>query len=206
MQSPPPPRRTQADRRARTETRLLEAALRLIALSGSRGTSVADVANDAGYSRGIITHQFGGKEGLLRAAAQHAVMVVAEPDPSLAAFDWLQSFVSNYLIGSDPSKAATRAFLVMWSEAAAGEPVLRGLFRERDARFRSAIAHAIERGAEDGSIRRDINPEAYAYLLVGQLRGIGVQLILSEDDTARPSILAECVEMVRRHLRPDPPR
>ena len=51
----------------RTRARLLEAAKGLFARAGLHGVSVADIARSAHVSVGMISHHFGGKEGLYRA-------------------------------------------------------------------------------------------------------------------------------------------
>jgi len=72
---------------------------------------------------------------------------------------------------------AARAFLQMWGEAIATDPVLMPLFAEQDARFRRLLADKVREGIRDGSVRADADPEAMAVSLVGLVRGIALQLI-----------------------------
>ena len=58
------PRRTQAERRARTRAALLEAAARGFSRYGYGNLVLEKVANDAGYTRGALYHLFQGKEEL----------------------------------------------------------------------------------------------------------------------------------------------
>ena len=60
----PPPRRTQADRRAHTRAALLDAAARGLSRDGYRGLNLAAVAAEAGYTRGALYHLFANKEAL----------------------------------------------------------------------------------------------------------------------------------------------
>ncbi len=57
-----PVRRTQEQRRAETERRVLDAAMTLIAAHGSRSITLAQVGEAARYSRGIVYHHFGSRE------------------------------------------------------------------------------------------------------------------------------------------------
>jgi AcrR family transcriptional regulator len=57
-------RRTQAARRARTRSALLESAARGLSRHGYAGLSLERVASEAGYSRGALYHLFAGKEEL----------------------------------------------------------------------------------------------------------------------------------------------
>src|ERR1700750_760341 len=59
--------RTQVERRAEAERKLLEAATELIAERGVRAVTLAAVGERAGYSRGLVTHHFGNRQGLLDA-------------------------------------------------------------------------------------------------------------------------------------------
>lgn len=57
-------RPTQAERRARSRTALLEAAARGLSRYGYGNLVLEQVAQDAGYTRGALYHQFAGKEDL----------------------------------------------------------------------------------------------------------------------------------------------
>ena len=63
-------RRSQQQRRSETEQRVLAAAMALIAERGSRGVSLAEVGRLAGYSGGIVSHHFGGKQTAPRRGRQ----------------------------------------------------------------------------------------------------------------------------------------
>jgi AcrR family transcriptional regulator len=64
------PRRTQADRRADTRSRLLRAAAELFASQGYDAVSVDEVAAAADRSSGAVYAHFGSKQGLLRAVLE----------------------------------------------------------------------------------------------------------------------------------------
>ena len=68
----PAARRTQADRTEISAQRMLASALRLLVRDGVRGTTLAALGRGAGYSRGLATHRFGSKAGLLRQVLQRA--------------------------------------------------------------------------------------------------------------------------------------
>lgn len=58
-------RRTQKERTALSEQRMFEAAVGLLVERGIKGTTLARIGERAGYSRGLVTHRFGSKAGLL---------------------------------------------------------------------------------------------------------------------------------------------
>ncbi|MFD8128576.1 helix-turn-helix domain-containing protein [Streptomyces mirabilis] len=59
-------RRSQEDRRAEAERRLLEAAAELIGEIGTSRVTLAAIGERAGYSRGLVTHHFGSKSALMQ--------------------------------------------------------------------------------------------------------------------------------------------
>ncbi|CAM5674522.1 hypothetical protein SALBM311S_00499 [Streptomyces alboniger] len=78
-----------------------------------------------------------------------------------------------------------RAFLLLWAAATASE--LAPVFRERDQAFRGDLRDDVTAAITDGDVRTDIEPDDVAVAVVGQLRGIGLQLLLDPHavDTAR---------------------
>src|SRR3712207_8939771 len=67
-----PTRVPQAERRARTQARLLDAAVECLADLGYAATTTIDVARRAGVSRGAQQHHFRTKAELMAAAIDHA--------------------------------------------------------------------------------------------------------------------------------------
>jgi AcrR family transcriptional regulator len=174
-----PVRRTQHQRRERTETALLGAARQLIVESGVRSLTLARVGERAGYSRGIVTHHFGSKQALLDAVARTSqsgfVPGIADMPCGL---ERLLSLVQGYIgrIGGDDGPG--RAFLLLWAEAATS-PELAVIFRERDERFRADLQAEIVTGIAAGTIRSAVDPTDVSVAILGQLRGIGMQGLLS---------------------------
>ncbi|MDR0276165.1 MAG: TetR/AcrR family transcriptional regulator [Burkholderiaceae bacterium] len=71
---PSPPakvRRTQEERRASSESALISAALKVLAVKGAAGMTLAEVAETAGVSKGLVVHLYGNKKGLQLAVLNH---------------------------------------------------------------------------------------------------------------------------------------
>src|SRR3954453_12445794 len=86
-------RSTQAERRARTRSALLESAARGLSRYGYGNLVLEHVARDAGYTRGALYHQFIDKEDLARAVLEWVdeswqrevgALIDREPDPAAA--------------------------------------------------------------------------------------------------------------------------
>ena len=194
-----PNRRTQQERRDETERKVLAAATALIAVRGSRALSLAEVGESAGYSRGIVTHHFGNRENLLRAVMRDAQRFTL-PDGRESALEWITETVRAYLTNVTSRRPSAAAFLQMWGEAIAADPVLMPLFAEHDAGFRRLFVEKVREGARDGSVRGDADAEAMAVLLVGLLRGIALQLISTPSPERMGAIIDEAERSIRLAL------
>src|ERR1700754_4204391 len=63
-------RRSQVERREKSDKRMIKAAIQLIARQGGGNTSLAEVGLAAGYSRGLPVDRYGSKVGLSAAVLQ----------------------------------------------------------------------------------------------------------------------------------------
>jgi AcrR family transcriptional regulator len=189
-------RRTQEERRAETERRVLAAAMALIAAHGSRSVTLAEVGEAAGYSRGIVHHHFGSRERLLAAVMEDAQRFAA-PAYEGNGLEQVCGIVEAYLRNVVDRSPPARAFLQLWSEAIAGDPVLVPMFARQDASFRAYLAGRIRAGIADGSVRADADPEAAGVFLLAVLRGTGLQLMATPPPGNFPAIVAEARRATR---------
>lgn len=193
-------RRTQQERRAETERRLLDAAAALLAQGGASAVTLAEIGRVAGYSRGIVTHQFGSRLGLLAAfaeVAQERVEPRPEDPPGVARLLALaRAYVDLVASGDEYS----RGFLLLWAESMRAAPEIREIFAARDRRLREEIVADLLAGQAAGEVRADLDVDATTTVLVGQLRGVALQLILGEDAPPADAVKAALVESIRRSL------
>lgn len=158
-------RRTQAQRRADTERRLLDATMEIVAARGVRAVTLAAVGEAAGYSRGIVTHQFGSRQALLDALTLDLQNRFVLPDT-----DDVAELIDAYLRSVAERRLDIRVFAVLWAESLAGEADLRPAFEARDARFRATLTEYL-----DGD-------DVLAFVLVALLRGVTLQLTAVDVD------------------------
>jgi AcrR family transcriptional regulator len=192
-------RRTQAERRAEAEQRLLEAAKQVISEHGVSAVTFAAVAAQAGYSRGIITHHFGSRRGLMEALARSLQGLVPPAPPELDGRERVLAQVDLYLATLQQHPRDTRIFAMLWAEAIADDPDLRPIFAERDAQFRASFARALREATADSTITA-LDPETAALGIVGQLRGIGLQLALADEAPDFARLRQTILLMLRRAL------
>jgi len=191
-------RRTQAERRAASEERLLESAATLVATRGTARASLGDIAATAGCSRGLPTYLFGSKEGLLLALADYLVERFRTRlfEPALeqrqglpALVIWLRVYVDS-LRGPE---LQVRAACVLLGEALGSEPAFLPAVNRLHRTVRSMVEHYLREGVERREIRHDIDPVAHAAILIGTLRGISLLAVTDPDSLDLDAVASELV-------------
>ncbi|MFT3728285.1 MAG: TetR/AcrR family transcriptional regulator [Terricaulis sp.] len=175
-------RRSQIERRAESERRLMEATLDVIATDGVTAATFETIGERAGYSRGLATRHFGSKQGLIDAVVdylhehQDAAMAAAhlEEANGLAA---VLTYVSRYCKALKKS-SEPQAYFMLLSDAVANAHDTRSVFRQSHARVKTRLAKLIRRGQAEGVIRRDVTPDDAALMVGSLLLGISMQCLI----------------------------
>lgn len=174
-----PRRRTQAERREDAERRLLDATLSLVARRGFSRVTLAEIGEEAGYSRGLPLHRFGSKAGLLQALARRIserfVAQRAAARHSSPGLDVMRLYVEVYFSRNDKEFDTTRTLLVLMTEGFLEDSDLRAVMCDHNRRARQIFVNNIRHGVESGEIRPDVDPESTAAILVGAMRGVMLQ-------------------------------
>jgi AcrR family transcriptional regulator len=200
------PRRTQAERRALSERRLLDAAVSLIAEQGSSRTTLAEVGERAGYSRGLVNQHFGSKSGLVAILTREIqerfrLETLAPALEGRSGLDALLAAVDAYLDAVEHFGRVARAFYALMAESVALAPEIRPTFANANGDFRAYVERWIRQGIERGEIRPDVEPAAQAALLVGTLRGVSLQRLVDPKAFDVAALRRELRESLERSLR-----
>jgi AcrR family transcriptional regulator len=200
-----PTRRTQVERRAEAEQGLLGAAVRLFAAKGIEQTSLADIGEEAGYSRGLVNHHFGTKAALVERLAEQTQRGFVE---NLASSDEaegvgaLLAIADAYLRGAAAATGEARAFFVMWGAALPDDAALRSVFVTDDRRFRRAIEQRVVAAQGRGTITSEVDAVGFAVAFVGLLRGVAAQFLIDPDGVDLAATRAVCERFVGTSLTP----
>jgi len=176
---------TQAERTARAETGMIDAAIDLLNTTGIQGTTLVAIGDKAGYSRGLVTHHFGSKAGLFRAVLKRItaswtadLMTALGGDTGIAAFT---AAIDAHLAHVLRHPEYIRAQNILWG--AALDPSSE--FKPNVAEFmriqRESVAAWVRGGQEKGEILPKINPKRVAEQYYGGLIGINSQWLVSPD-------------------------
>ncbi|HET6287934.1 MAG TPA: TetR/AcrR family transcriptional regulator [Amycolatopsis sp.] len=189
-------------------TRILDTAARLIGEAGFARLKIGMICARTGYPSGVVHQLFGSKETLVQRLVEFAAEEFADVFGAAVAtrtggltpspMDMLRALLDIFFELLTDMPPLNRAFVVLWTEAAVGDPAVRSAMTEADRRYRFAIAQTVAAGIADGSIGGVRDPDAYAAALVGQLRGIAVAAIIDPGGLDLRAVRAELEYAVDR--------
>ncbi|MCX2982840.1 TetR family transcriptional regulator [Halieaceae bacterium IMCC14734] len=164
---------------------MFTAAIELINERGTQKTTLKDIGERAGYSRGMANYRFGSKEGLMMEL--------------FAQFDqrW-KAHLSEYLEGHSGISAVIqaanalreflklesdymRAMYLLWYESLGHQSDMRSTLAEHHDVYRSDARRWIEQGIAAGEIRPDINAEQFAVQYCSFIFGVVYQWLVNAD-------------------------
>ncbi|MDQ4112098.1 MAG: TetR/AcrR family transcriptional regulator [Actinomycetota bacterium] len=154
---------------------LIEAAATFVARNGSRGTSLAQIAEAAGVSQAGLIYHFHTKEELLHAAldrrdaAEEYLAWPEEENPGLEALDIIAAAIGNW--SKQPSHVGMHTVLVAENAAQHGTPMHTRL-TTRYQEGVSRLASALEQAQKAGDVRQDLNPQQKAMEILAFVNGL----------------------------------
>ncbi len=198
-------RRTQAERTAASDKAMFKAAIKLIAKSGPKEMTLSQVGKEAGFTGGLVSYRFGSKSGLLTAVADRIIEL------------WSSRVLSSYNSGGiefllDMSSASFDAYrkrsdlLValfrLMHDCYCSCTELQPHFQEFDNLIRERIVSNIKADVKAGKIRKNIDPESFAYLYIGAHRGIALQHFINPKavdlNAAEDMVKGMCLNLLKK--------
>lgn len=200
-----PKRRSQAERRAESEQRLLEAAAEIIATEGYLAATLERVGERAGFSRGLASRKYGSKDGLIEAViwrvsahvheqADAAIAGIACPlEQVLALADRFVELVQRDI--------SVRAYFVLFSAMIANRLETRPVFEEVQIRFGERLTTLIVAAQAAGKVPPTLPAEHAAFMLGCLLAGVAIETTMGFDRLADPAaVRTDLTAMLRRAL------
>lgn len=161
---------TAAQRRAH----LLDAGMRCFARNGYKGTTMRDIAREAGVTTGAIYAHFKGKEELLTSLAQkftaerNEAFESSAPDvPAPRALEDTLLLLTDYL-DTELAEESLRSDIIMLSEAL-HDPLLKEHLVATDLQHISAYERILKRNKK---WRRGVNAKTLAEVITGAVYGL----------------------------------
>jgi AcrR family transcriptional regulator len=178
-------------RKASKEARrlqLIEATIDSLSRRGYSETTMADVADGAGLSRGIVNFHFESKENLLIATLQHMAdeyaahwrnaLAKAGPEPA----DRMKALVAADFDRAVASRRKIGAWCAFWGEAKS-RPTYQALCGARDEVYQQTLAGLCTELIEAGGYT--LNATHTALALDAMLEGLWLRLMMRGQDMTR---------------------
>lgn len=190
MPSPPPPRRTQAERRATTRALILGSTAECLLERGYAATTVSEVQERSGLARGTIQHHFPTRAELIVAAISHLV------DARIAAFRAEAAEIAEGpskvdavvdLAWRDLSGPIFFAALELWVAARTDADLRAALVPEQDRLF--AAMRELYGGTMGEPFRSDPEAATLVEFTVDLLTGLSLSSMLSSDRAVAESVV-----------------
>lgn len=189
----PKRRRTQAERTAESNDRMISAAIELLLEKGTAGTTLNDVGTVAGYSRGLVSHRFGTRDKLFQAVLDRVERswqaLFREEIRGLTGWNALEKSIQLYktLIFSD-TKSYRAAMILRFELANPNSPGFNRIDRVM-ALQRHQVREWIEQGIRSGEIAASVNAEQIAIQHISFLYGTMFQIFLDSEFLQDATIL-----------------
>jgi AcrR family transcriptional regulator len=173
-------RRTRSERSSK---RLVEAATELIADQGYSATTIAQIAQKAGYSHGLVSQRFGSKSDLIRMLATEFqnYFAIDKLEPELKerhGLDALIVMIETYLDAVAGSGTLGRAYYELFGESIVLVPEIHETFVRADRNFRELLMKTIRAAIDLGEIPAVVDVSAVASVVLSILRGTSMQWLL----------------------------
>ncbi|RJP75278.1 MAG: TetR/AcrR family transcriptional regulator [Candidatus Abyssobacteria bacterium SURF_17] len=186
-----------------TRKEIIEASMRLFSRRGYHGTSVAQIAEATGLTKGALYWYFKGKEDLFLTVLEHIrdhwqKTIMSRVEACQGVIEKLEQLfeATSEMVAAAENPYSMHLFLV----SAGAQPEMREFedaIKAAYAGYVKTLAETIRAGQEDGEIRKDIDAQSIAVGIIGCLEGIVLQARLH----APAAVAAAIGEMKRQFIR-----
>ncbi len=202
-------RRTQAERTALSDARMLDAAVALVCTYGTEGTTLKQVGEAAGYSRGLAGARFGSKEGLfsfiVKSVGDEWLQELKQVTEGLAGIRAIEAALDGHYRFVAEAPEHVRAFYILWFESIGPDSGVKSVIERIHQRRQRDVVAWIERGIASGEIDPEVDAAAIADHFCAAIIGIVYQWLVRPEPIATIHTLHEHLKQIMRDLLRSPP-
>lgn len=197
-------RRTQAERTALSDARMFNAAIELINERGTQKTTLKDIGERAGYSRGLAHSRFGSKDGFMDQLFtrfderwKNHLNGYVQGKTGLAAIKAAARSLRDFL---GEESGYMRAMYVLWYESLGQESGMREKLAAHHRVYREDATRWIQAGIDSGEIDPDIDAEQFAVQYCAFVFGLVYQWLVNADSVDLDALFAHYEMTIERAL------
>ena len=173
---------------AHSIVRRAHAAVALICERGAAGTTLKDVGERAGYSRGLASYRFGNKGGLfafiIRSIGESWLRELGRVVQDKVGLAAIEAATDAHYAFIAEARDAIRAFYILWFDSIGPDPELKRLVANIHDRRRHDVTAWINKGIADGHLSAHVDAAGTAEQFCAAIVGIVYQwLVRPEDET-----------------------
>ncbi|WP_246043048.1 MULTISPECIES: TetR/AcrR family transcriptional regulator [Streptomyces] len=194
-------RLTRQQSRQVTREQILRSAAALFAGQGVSGTSVEQIVEAAGYTRGAFYGNFEGKHelvlALLEQRTQHELEEIQAMSREAATFEEMLDHLRSWHRRRDENLASWLALRTELWLYGLRDPELLPLLADRERRSRDAIAQSLEQGFAARGVTTPAPVELLALIVHALDDGLSIQRVLFPSDSGTDSVV-DVVELLMK--------
>jgi TetR/AcrR family transcriptional regulator, fatty acid metabolism regulator protein len=182
-------------------SQIVDTAIQTIATQGFSQASLAEIAKEAGISKGVISYHFDGKEDLVEEILRSLLRKPAEfvkerVSRASTALDKLRAYVEANFDFMRDNRVGYVALVDLWGRRGFGRDSLNADAYEPSRHY---LAHLLEQGKSKGEMRA-LSVKPTASLIQGAIDGVMLQWVLDEKAIDLDVAKQEVVAMVLGHV------
>lgn len=169
-------KKTQSQRTAQSNARLLKKAVELIVENGVENMTLKEVGEAAGYSRGLASFKFGSKENLIacviRSVGDELISQLERVIRDRVGLDAICAAIDAHCRFCVAASNQVRAFYILWFESINPGSLSRETVVRIERRREQVVAKWIEQGVEQGLIDPSVDADVVARQFCSSTIGI----------------------------------
>ena len=175
----------QAERSALSDKLMFDAAVQLINERGTAKTTLKDIGEVAGYSRGLASYRFGSQDGLWMELFDKFDELwkahIGSYVSGKRGLDALSAAISAQCDIFKNESSYLQAMYILWYESLGDESEIRASLARHHIIYRRDVQRWIEEGLADGSVRDSVDPARFATMYCSTMFGTIYQWVVAAD-------------------------
>ena len=173
---------------------LIEAGLACLARGGILAFTIDNICAEAEVSRGLITHHFKSKDGLLAAIYDTMIgRLLAVVEGTASTGDRIGAIIEAVFAEENANRETLRIWLALWGEIANNAALLKS-HRRHYARYRAGVEQALQAVAEDRNLTVDIS--FTARMFISLIDGLWLEWCIDPRQMSAADAKAACYRLL----------